>query len=607
MLKGYDVPATVYNMVVERDEGVAASETLHRSSNARSMDPRGLWDQIARRRTLFDRRIVMGGLGLLVVLLAWRILSWSGNPSPPDAAVGEGSLRAEVPFERSIAVLPFANIGGSEENEYFSDGMTEEIVANLAKIDDLRVVSRTSVMQYKGTTKLVGEIAEELGVSKILEGSVRRAGDRVRITAQLIDARTDEHLWVESYERQLTDVLKIQTEIALEIASQLEVRLSNEQLARLSARRITNPTAYDFYLRAKEYLQRQRPHDIDAAIALFQEVIDLDSDFAPAHAGLAMAYVARYAVDGDSEKLDQAMRAARRALDLDPTLADGQAALGDAYLYRGQNRLARQAFLGAVELEPNHADAMGGLVATSYVLGRYDEALIWAKRASAIEPTSATYPRQVGFAFTGLGDFEQSDLWLKRALQIEPDNGLAYGGLALNAILRGEPERAKPLLQTMVAVSGDQPRVLAFAAEVHLARRDFGLARSLYERVLESPTAGEMVALADLGFLHLQAGEEKRGRELLDEAGKEARAAMSETGEDWMPAFTLARIHSVLGQREDAYRYLESAIEEGWHGYYDYGKDPLLDPLRSEARFEDLMQAVKDDLERMREAVTAQT
>ena len=606
-LKGIDVPAVVYDVSVEGVEHVAGYAAHDRGTSARAHGARGLLEQLAPRRALSRRGISVGALGLLLLLISWRVLSWSDTSTPPNGTPGGATAApgSEAP-ERSIAVLPFSNIGGSAEDEYFSDGMTEEILANLARIDDLRVVSRTSVMQYKGTTKLMGEIAQELGVSKILEGSVRRVGDRIRITAQLIDARTDEHLWVETYDRQLTDVLEIQAEIALEIASQLEVRLSEKQLARFRTPPATNPTAYDFYLRGKEYLKRQRPQDIDAAIALLQESIGLDPDFAPAHAGLATAYVARHVV-GDPKGLELAMAAARRAIQLDPTLADGQVAVGNTYLYRGQNRLAREAFLEAIELEPNNADAMGGLVAASYVLGRYDDALIWAKQATAIEPTSAMYPRQVGFAFTGLGDLEQSDLWLRRALQVEPDNGLAYGGLALNAILRGEPDGAAPLLETMVSVAGDQPRVLAFAAEVHLSKGDYERSRSLYERVMESIPPDKMVALADLGFLLIHTGEEARGRQLLGEASQEARTSMAETTEDWLPPYTLARVHATLGQREDAYRNLEIAIARGWHGYYDYGKDPLLDPLRGERRFRDLMEGVRKDLKRMREAVTAQT
>lgn len=602
-LKGVDVPTVVYDVTVEGVEHVDAA-ALDRGPGARAHDARGLWEQLAPRRA--RRGIAVGALGLLLLLVSWRVLTWSDSSTSPIGTLGRDSAsRGQAP-ERSIAVLPFTNIGGSAEDEYFSDGMTEEILANLARIDDLRVVSRTSVMQYKGTDKRMGEIAQELGVSKILEGSVRRDGDRIRITAQLIDARTDEHLWAETYDRQLTDVLGIQAEIALEIASQLEVRLSEEQLARLRTPPATNPTAYDFYLRGKEYLKRGRPQDVDAAASLLQESIGLDSDFAPAHAGLATAYVARH-VAGDPEGLELAMDAARRAIQLDPTLADGQVALGNAYLYGGQNRLAREAYTEAIELGPNHADAMGGLVAASYVLGRYDDALIWAKRAAAIEPTSAIYPRQVGFAFTGLGDLEQSDLWLRRTLQVEPDNGLAYGGLALNAILRGEPDSATSLLETMVSLAGDQPRVLAFAAEIYLSKGDFARSRSLYEQVMESVPPDRMVALADLGFLLIQTGEEKRGRDLLGEAAREARKGMADSTEDWLPPYTLTRVHATLGQREEAYRNLEIAIARGWHGYYEYGNDPLLDPLREERRFRNLMEGVRKDLERMREEVTAQT
>ena len=237
---------------------------------------------------------------------------------------------------KSIAVLPFENMNHDEESEYFSDGITEDIITALSKIGDLRVISRSSSMKYKGSEKNIRDIGNELSVATILEGSIRRSGKRVRITSQLIDARTDEHLWAETYDRDLADIFEVQSDVARHIAEALQATLTSAEEAQIDKRPTQNLSAYDYYLKGREYYRNYRERDNENAIELFHRALELDPDYALAYAGLGDAYAQRQWRFGyPPEWLDSSVAMSNRALALDEDLAEAHKALGLAYEYKG--------------------------------------------------------------------------------------------------------------------------------------------------------------------------------------------------------------------------------------------------------------------------------
>ncbi len=257
----------------------ALSDVSAPASGARTIRPKPAW---RRRTALGFGGVVAAGLLVLVAVLLWRTRGGkSGAPS------------ASAPDRKSVAVLPFQNLSPDPENAFFADGMTEDILTQLSKIRDLKVISRSSVMRYKGTQKPIQTIAAELGVGAVLEGSVRRAGSRVRIVGQLIDARTDEHLWAETYDRELKDVFAIQSEVAQQIAAALRATLSPAEKKRIEQNPTRNLAAYDQYLKGRELYYRYRKADNESALGLFQKALELDPGFALAYAGLGDAYAQR--------------------------------------------------------------------------------------------------------------------------------------------------------------------------------------------------------------------------------------------------------------------------------------------------------------------------
>ena len=288
---------------------------------------------------------------LAVGILAGIIIGWLGTAGDP----GESGV-----LSKSIAVLPFENLSTDQEDEYFTDGITEDIITELSKISDLLVISRTTVMNYKGSNKSLTQIGEELGVGTILEGTVRRVGERVRITGQLIDARTDKHLWAEKYDRQLADIFAVQDEVASAIASALKLELSQQERERIvNSTPTDNIDAYQFYLKGRSLFYSYEIERNSKAIEMFKKAIDLDPEFAHAYAGLSLCYRQYSNSDWDDDPLwvEISFETAQRALEINPSIPESQFAMGFYYEGRGDYDNMGRHMLKVLELNPNHAHA----------------------------------------------------------------------------------------------------------------------------------------------------------------------------------------------------------------------------------------------------------
>ena len=313
-------------------------------------------------------------------------------------ADGGGDRRAApAPPSRSIAVLPFANMSADPENEYFSDGVMEEILTLLAAIEGLKVISRTSAMRYKGAKVGLRRIGEELGVATVLEGSVRRAGNRVRITAQLIDARTDEHLWAERYDRDLEDIFAIQTDVAERIVESLQVQLTPKEKARLTAEP-TSVGAYQDYLRGLWFLNRRTPDDLQRAIDYFERSVDADPGYAQARAGIASACVLKLHWGEEAGELDpdRAVAEAERAQEIDPGCGHACAARGMVRIYEREWALAEHDFRCALECAPGDATARQWYAHYLAAMGRFEEAFEQIAKARELDPLSLAVITEAG-------------------------------------------------------------------------------------------------------------------------------------------------------------------------------------------------------------------
>ncbi len=332
----------------------------------------------------------------------------------------------------SLAVLPFVNRSADPEQEYFADGIAEELLNALARFEGLRVVGRTSSFSFRDSDADLKTIGESLGVDVILEGSVRTAGDRVRITAQLVDAGDGFHRWSETYDRELEDIFAIQTEIATAIATALRVQLSPEQRQRLATPPTRNLDAYQAYLLGNQHLARRTTASVEQAIGYFQRALELDPELALAYLGLTKGYIAQHRDAGPTgEMLSRAQAAADKALELDDRLAEAHAALGLVDRWRSDFEGAEAAFQHALALNPNSVDAnilYGDLL--GWKLARYEEALALSRKAVELDPLSIDAVAGLGQALQWLGRFDESLSWYERALEIDPGFAQGYALIA---------------------------------------------------------------------------------------------------------------------------------------------------------------------------------
>jgi adenylate cyclase len=406
-------------------------------------------------------------------------------PSPSPAVVSEG--------RHSVAVLPFDNMSGDPENEYFSDGIAEEILNLLTKLPQLKVASRTSSFVFKGKEASIPTVARELGVGSVLEGSVRRAGDHVRISAQLIDTASDSHLWSETYDRELKDVFAIQDDIARSIAEALRVTLGPRERRALQTIATANPQAYDCYLRGRRYFYAMRRRDFLHAIRMYEHAIDADPTYAMAYAGLADAYsfLYRYA-DAAPANAEQADRASARAIELDPDCAEAHAARGTALFMRGQHGEAEKYFETAIVLNPRLFEPYFFYGRACMAAGKTEKAAHLFQQASEINPADYQSPSFLAQAYEAMGRHEAAAKAVAHSMEIvehhlmmNPDDNRALSLGAANLAELGDRERALEWTARVLELDGDAAAVQYNAACTYAVLGEPERALDLLERAVD--------------------------------------------------------------------------------------------------------------------------
>ncbi len=465
----------------------------------------------------------------------------------------ESRTRIPAPSGKTmLAVLPFDNMSGDPEQNYFSEGLTEEMITQLGRLNPRRlgIIARTTAMHYRGTSKRADQIGEELGVDYILEGSVRRAGGRVRITAQLIQARDQTHLWAETYDRRLADVLDIQRNVARRIARSLAMELLPAQQAVMSRSATRSIVAYEAYLKGRYFWNRRTEQGIAKAIEYFEQAIQADPGYAPAYAGVADAYdtLALYGGLPPRQARLRTEQAARRALQIDDRLAEAQTSLAFArILFDWDWQGGEQGFKSAIDLNPNHVTGHHWYGLFLAMMGRFGEALAEMDVTLKLDPLSLVMNSHKGWILYFARRFDEAAEQLHRALEIDPAFPVAKYFLGL-VYLQG--------------------------SRVEDAIREFEMASELSE--------GHPAPVAGLGQAHGLLGNRVAAHRVLD-------ALHQLSSRRYVAPYFMACVHLALGEKDDALEWLEKAFEErsGWMALLKV--DPAVDRLRSDPRFHGLV------------------
>ena len=448
-------------------------------------------------------------------------------------------------------MLPLKNLSGDSTQEYLADGMTEALIGRLSNVHDLRVISRTSAMHFKDTQLSVPEIARTLHVDAIVEGSVIRDGNRIRVTAQLIRGATDEHFWSETYDRDLGDSLALESEVAQSIAQKVEATVTGEQRARLIAARHVSPEVYESYLKGR-FVKGFSKADFEKRIAYFEEAIRKDPTFAPPYLGLANAYadLGSSFVGGPTDEVrPKVISAARKALELDPRLAEAHVLLAETYETAWHWAEAEAEYKLALELNPNDAVAHFGFADWLVCQGRLDEALAWSQRARELDPLGVSGVHTAWILFHARR-YDEAIRELRSVLAAQPDHTYALFALGHALIGNGQSEEAIPVLEKVASI-------------MH-----------------RSSGSIELLATA-----HAHAGHRNEALRLIDELKRSRQTR-------YVPAGAFINPYLALGDYDQAFAWFERAYQEHSEilGYLKV--HPFFDPVRNDPRFADLLHRV---------------
>jgi TolB-like protein/DNA-binding winged helix-turn-helix (wHTH) protein/Flp pilus assembly protein TadD len=508
---------------------------------AEAADRRGLASNLAKPKHLLPSLAGKSAAFVLVLLMAslaaWKVHSWRG-PSP---------------VIRSLAVLPLESLSNDASQDYFADGMTDELISDLGQISALRVISRTSVMSYKHVRKPLPEIARELDVDAVVEGTVLRSGDRVRITAQLIDASTDKHLWSESYEGEFRDTLALQNEVARAVADQIRVNLNPQEQIALKNVRVVDPAAYESYLKGRYFWNKRTANGLNVALAYFDQAIDEDPKYAQAYSGLADTYALlgdwQYAVMAPKEALPKAKAAATKALELDNTLGEAHNSL--AFVLDGFDwdlDSGGKEFRRAIELNPGYATAHHWYAWHLALLDRYDEALVEMRKAENLDPLSLVINADLAELLILAHSYDESIQQSRKTIEMDPNFALAHNQLAQAYLQKRMTDEAITELRKAVQLSGGSPTCIANLARAYAA-----------------------------------SGKPSEAAKLLSDL-------MKRSSPNYSYASEIAMIYASLGDTNRAMNWLEKGYDERFNP--GVLLRPGFDPLRSDPRFEDLAHRV---------------
>src|SRR5438477_769751 len=490
----------------------------------------------------------------VALAISFSVFYRRGSPAVARSSAGKAAAGGVPIAEKSIAVLPFENRSEDKANAYFAEGVQDEILTRLSKIADLKVTSRTSTQHYKSVPENLAEIAKQLGVAHILEGSVQKSGDAVRVNVQLIKADNDSQVWAETFDRKLTDIFSVESDVAKAIADQLRANITRQEEQVIAAKPTKNIEAYDAYLRGRYFWNKRTSDGIKHAIEHFQQSIARDPDFALGHAGLADSYIALtfYNFAAPHETMPKAKESAIKALALDDPLAEAHASLAHILMNYDWNwAAAEKEFKRSIELKPDYATAhewyaIHYLTAT----GRFEEAVQEMKRALELEPASLVMNTFMGATLYYAGRYDEAIDQCRRTIEMDPNFAVAHWHLGLAYEQKQALDAATEEFKKAISLSGGSPLMKA------------ALVRA-YAKSQKTHEANEML-------------------NELNELAKRQYAS----------AYEIAAIYVELGNNEEAFQLLEKAYSEHSFHLANLNVCPQFKSVRSDPRFQDLVQRV---------------
>jgi TolB-like protein/DNA-binding winged helix-turn-helix (wHTH) protein/Tfp pilus assembly protein PilF len=535
---GYRFVAEVRVLAADDDAAIpllgidSATPSASAVSIASAAAPRRRWMPVA------------AASGLLLLLVA-AYLGWKSLHAAPPATAKRAML----------AVLPFENLTGDPEQEFFSDGLAEELITQLGRIDPERlgVIARTSAMRYKGSQKDTKQIGTELGVAYILEGSVRREGQRVRITAQLIEVQGQSELWADNYEQESAARLPLEISVASDIATNIRQKLAPAARAAPAVIRPVDQKAYELYLRGRYFWNKRSEEGFRKAIASFEQAIAADPAYASAYAGLADCYnlLDEYSIRPSADSFPKAKAAANKALELDPTLADAHASLAYATMYYDRDWVgAEKRFRRAIELNPSDVTAHQWYGEFLVAMGRFDDATAEMKKAQQLDPFSLVVNSALAFSFHYSRQYDLAIEQYRKVIEMEPGFVVGHYGLGLAYEQKKEYERAQAEFEKAIALLG-----------------------------------GETDAIAAIGRVQALQGKKAEARRIVGRLRSLARRK-------YVSPVNVAVLLLSLGENDEAFQWLEKAYQERYGWLIFLRVDPRFDGVRSDPRFNELLKRI---------------
>jgi len=488
-------------------------------------------------RLWLTRRVTVALALVLSLLIFFAWLFRSGGRAPAGI--------------RSLAVLPLESLSGDASQNYFADGMTDELITDLAQISALRVISRTSVMAYKGARKPLPQIARELNVDAMVEGTVLRSGDQVRITAQLIEASTDKHLWSQSYEGELRDTLALQNRVAGAIADQIRISLTPQEQTALKNAKVVNPEAYESYLKGRYFWNKRTADGFKVALAYFNQAIEEDPKYAQAYSGLADTYVLlgdwEYGVMAPKEAYPKAKAAATRALELDNSLSDAHTSLASLGMFDWDWQSAGKEFRRAIELNPGYATAHQWYAWHLNLLGRQREAIAEIRKAESLDPLSLIISADTADLLFVARRYDESIQQSRKTLEMDPNFAIAHFELS----------------------------------QTYLQKRMYSEAIAELQRAIEL-SGGSTTFTSNLAYAYAVSERRNQAVKILNDLTSRSNGSSD--------AAEIALIHAGLGEKDQAMAWLEKAFSERF--IPSILLRPGFDPLRSDPRFQNLVHRI---------------
>jgi len=532
---------------------------------------------------------------MLLLIIQFIFLNYLKNieqPSPSDTEI-------------SIAILPFVNRGESR-NEYFVEALTEDINAQLSKINKLRVVANPATQAYKGQEFSFAAIAEELGVSYLLIGSVQQTKEGIRVAPQLIEVKTNKYVWSEIFNRNADDILELQSDIAKKIADILLIRLTETENDRMDKRPTRNLTAYDYYIKGRYYYSQYQRDKNDSAIILFKKAIELDNDYALAWAGLGDCYNQLYGrfSKGGINWLDSAKKASEKSIEIDSTLSEGYKSLASAYNYAKQYEKGMQLMRKAVALNPNNIAALGNLGTNYFFDGQFLEALRWQKKSAALNPRNYIPYQIIGWIYRLMGDLSSAEVWLKKSLEIKPvyDTYLLLGYVYVCQHRNKEALKLVPKIlesEKISARSLETAGMLAhFAGDLTIAKKCFQKAIDLEPSIMKNDP--DFTVNIHLGQILLSEGNEIDADILLSYALEMNLSEIEKGSQDDAPPFNIACIYAIRGKKEETLHWLDKAIAANWCDYAMVTHGPWFEQLRNDPVIIKKIEPVKEKMNALR-------